>query len=65
MQIRESNPWLEWDHRQWATSDEGTPRTAVSPHWSLWQSAGVSPPRAPVALGRGDSELSGFGHNPG
>jgi hypothetical protein len=64
MSTREPIAAIDWDRHQWANSTRAT-RTKMSPRWSLWQWASVRRPRSAVALGLGESALSGFGHNPG
>lgn len=65
-------PYREWDARQWAGEDPREAQAAdPGSRWNAAQWIGdqgtraVSPRLRPRDAARGDSELSGFGHNPG
>lgn len=63
MTTTKANPRPDWDAAQWASIPRVHGEDAP-PRWTLWQWASTKPRGGVPARGRGDSALSGGGHNP-
>lgn len=63
MRTQATKPASDWDSTEWASIERTDQAQEVS-KWTFWQWAGVTPRNDQAAYGRGESALSGWGHNP-
>lgn len=63
MSTTNANSRSDWDAAQWASIPR-VPGEDARPRWTLWQWASTERHAGVPTRGRGDSALSGGGHNP-